>query len=72
LAEFTDPGEELAAVRTVRSETRMGLPSDAFPAGWGGGAHRFGQTKHRPRRDIDRREASATIGRWRWRLLAAT
>jgi hypothetical protein len=33
LAEFIDLGEELAAVNALRSDTRMGVPSDAFQTG---------------------------------------
>jgi hypothetical protein len=64
LAEFIDLGEELASMNALRSDTRMGGPSDAFQAGEPTG--RVGsdkQTKHRPRNDIHRREASATSGR---------
>jgi hypothetical protein len=63
LAEFIDLGEELASMNALRSDTRMGGPSDAFQAGRGDGARRIGQTKHRPRNDVDRHEASATPGR---------
>src|ERR1700723_1211311 len=63
LAGFIDLGEELASMNALRSDTRMGGPSDAFQAGRGDGARRIGQTKHRPRSDVDRREASATPGR---------
>ena len=33
LAEFIDLSEELAPVNALRSDTRMGIPSDAFQTG---------------------------------------
>jgi len=62
LAELTGLGEELPSVNALRPDTRMGILSDAFQAGQGDGACRIGQTKHRPRNDVDRCEASATLG----------
>src|SRR6202041_1080347 len=48
LAGFIDLGEELASMNALRSDTRMGGPSDAFQAGGAGGPGGVGTKKTRP------------------------